>query len=365
MGEMYLKGCGELQREDILRQVELTQKLRIISQKLKKVPKSTRDPILKKELQTLKFQSNGVTLPLGPGMRVNGIIVEKCRALDSFTVPLWLVFTNAEEMGEPFSVIYKVGDDLRQDALTLQLLSTMDRVWKEAGLDLQMSVYGVVATGLDEGFIHVVPHSKTAAELQKSAGGATAVFAQDTIANWLQQHNPTPHEYQAAVTNFMYSCAGYCVACYVLGIADRHNDNIMFSTSGHMFHIDFAHFLGNVLRWGPINRDKAPFVLTPEMAYVMGGRDSPQFKHFTKLCCYAYNILRKHTNLLLTLLSMMISSGIPQLKREEDLGYITNALQPELTNKQAAKLFKALIYKSLDTKTTRLNFAAHLLAHRE
>ena len=60
-------------------------------------------------------------IPLDPKWRATTLIVEKCRYMSSKMVPLWLVFNNADPAAPPIYIMFKSGDDLRQDILTLQV----------------------------------------------------------------------------------------------------------------------------------------------------------------------------------------------------------------------------------------------------
>jgi len=55
-----------------------------------------------------------------------------------------------------------------------------------------------------------------------------------TLSAWLKDYNQTEQSLQKAIEEFTFSCAGYCVATYVLGVADRHSDNIMVKKTGQV-----------------------------------------------------------------------------------------------------------------------------------
>ena len=47
--------------------------------------------------------------------------------------------------------VLQVGDDLRQDMLTMQLIRIMDRLWLQDGLDLRIITFGCQPTGNKKG----------------------------------------------------------------------------------------------------------------------------------------------------------------------------------------------------------------------
>uniref|UniRef100_A0A5F9CN78 Phosphatidylinositol-4-phosphate 3-kinase catalytic subunit type 2 beta n=1 Tax=Oryctolagus cuniculus TaxID=9986 RepID=A0A5F9CN78_RABIT len=358
--------CGKGLREEFNRQCWLVNTLAKLAQNIRETAPSARQGILRTGLEEVRqfFALNGsCRLPLSPSLLVKGIVPRDCSYFNSNAVPLKLSFQNVDPLGENIRVIFKCGDDLRQDMLTLQMIRIMSKIWVQEGLDMRMVIFRCFSTGRGRGMVEMIPNAETLRKIQVEHG-VTGSFKDRPLADWLQKHNPGEDEYEKAVENFIYSCAGCCVATYVLGICDRHNDNIMLKTTGHMFHIDFGRFLGHAQMFGNIKRDRAPFVFTSDMAYVINGGDKPssRFHDFVDLCCQAYNLIRKHTHLFLNLLGLMLSCGIPELSDLEDLKYVYDALRPQDTEANATTFFTRLIESSLGSVATKLNFFIHNLA---
>uniref|UniRef100_A0A8B9T2P7 Phosphatidylinositol 4-phosphate 3-kinase C2 domain-containing subunit alpha n=1 Tax=Anas platyrhynchos TaxID=8839 RepID=A0A8B9T2P7_ANAPL len=347
------------------KQTRLVQLFGMVAEKVKQTSVSGRQAALQSGMERVQsfFLKNKCRLPLNPSLVAKELNIKACSFFSSNAVPLKVALINADPLGEEINVMFKVGEDLRQDMLALQMIKIMDKIWLQEGLDLRMVIFKCLSTGKDRGMVELVPASETLRKIQVEYG-VTGSFKDKPLAEWLRKYNPTEEEYEKASENFIYSCAGCCVATYVLGICDRHNDNIMLRNTGHMFHIDFGKFLGHAQMFGSFKRDRAPFVLTSDMAYVINGGEKPtiRFQLFVDLCCQAYNSIRKHANLFLNLLSLMLSSGLPELSSIQDLKYVQDALQPQTTDAEATIFFTRLIESSLGSVATKFNFFIHNLA---
>ncbi|KAF7635539.1 hypothetical protein Mgra_00005081 [Meloidogyne graminicola] len=258
----------------------------------------------------------------------------------------------------------RAGDDLRQDAVVTQLVRAMNAIWLGEQLDLRMLLFRCMPTGNEKGLIELVPNCRTLCEIQMEMGsGAAGVWRDDVLNKWLGKQNPSEFQYKAALENFRRSCAGWCVATYILGIGDRHNDNIMLTTCGHVFHIDFGKYLGDRQTALGFNRDRVPFVFTPEMAFVINGGQSTteNFQRFVDECCEAFNLLRNNRAILLNMIRFLSCSDIPGMSMEA-VSYVENNLMHDLNDVQATVLFTRKLEESMQSRFPRLNFFAHTIA---
>ena len=76
-------------------------------------------------------------------------------------------------------------------------------------------------------------------------------------------------------------------------------------------------------------------------------------------------MLRRPANaaLLMTLMSLMLGCGIPELQTSRDIEWLVDKVMIGATDADAAKTFRGLVKEALNCRTTRLNDAAHLLKH--
>ena len=129
--EAYLRGCGS-HRAELQKQTATLKEFVRIANLIKPIRDSDRKEAMHNELRKLNFPTK-MQLPLNPSIEVNGLLIEKCKYMDSKKLPLWLVLSNADKNGPSKYVIFKSGDDLRQDMLTLQMIRLMDKIWKKEG----------------------------------------------------------------------------------------------------------------------------------------------------------------------------------------------------------------------------------------
>lgn len=289
--EAYLRGSQE-HIPILLKQMQCLEKLRHGSELAKKGSKEKGRANLQQYLSDKHTRQaiSDVISPLDPSFRCKTIKIEKCKVMDSKMRPLWIVFENADMHGDDIYIIFKNGDDLRQDMLTLQMLRVMDRIWKSKGFDFRMNPYSCISMERRLGMIEVVLNAETIANIQKERGmfSVSSPFKKGSLLAWLKEHNTTDELLQKAIHEFTLSCAGYCVATYVLGVADRHSDNIMVKKTGQLFHIDFGHILGHFKEKFGFRRERVPFVLTHDFVYVINkgrtDREADEFRKFQNLC---------------------------------------------------------------------------------
>jgi Phosphatidylinositol 3- and 4-kinase len=274
-------------------------------------------------------------------------------------------------------LLYKHDDDLRQEAFTIHFIQTCNDILKQSGLDMKLLTFQCIPVGTRRGFVEWVPGSVPLSEIchafQSSKStrisstlSATVDDFQESISSSPQYRNgPSKYgslrrlggqsnerlrrlargraagprgslgndpiqEYFRSVAydakapymirrdvmnNYVQSCAGYSVITYILGIGDRHLDNLLLHPSGSFFHCDFSFILGR----DP--KKYLPLRITEDMIHGMGGKESDNYAKLISWMNAAFLTLRRPENvrILLSMIRCMKASCLPDVSEHQSI----------------------------------------------
>lgn len=349
----------------------------------------------------LKFPET-FPLPLDPLVMVCGCYPQELSVFKSSLAPLKITLKTVEISGNTkkygkYPMMFKIGDDLRQDQLVIQMIDLMDQLLKNENLDLKLTPYKILATLPVAGMMQFVPNEtldEILAQLYPQDDypvqiSSSEVLQPNGILSYLRLHSredqpvyepaaksiwylPTAltHSPPAALVtgtsstmhstsprisndlgvlpvlmeNYIKLCAGYCVITYILGVGDRHLDNLLLSPNGKFWHADFGYILG---------RDPKPFPplmkLPIQVIDGMGGLHHENFGLFKGYCFTTYSTLRKNLSLIINLFELMLDANIPDIKvnRGQAIEKVEEKFRIDLTEEEAIVHFQNLITDSV------------------
>jgi phosphatidylinositol kinase/protein kinase (PI-3 family) len=246
------------------------------------------DYMKEKELNQIE---NDIELynPIFPDKTYTHIDIKNIKKMKSASNPIICPMVNDNNND---NIMYK-NENLLKDQIIVKIIKLIDIILKrEEKLDLDIIKYNVIPTSNLSGFVEIVPESTTVYNILEKH--------QYSIQNFIIEHNKNKTVTEIR-NKFTKSTAAYCIISYILGIGDRHLDNIMISKSGALFHIDFGYILGCDPKYASNN-----IKITHDILDAMGGINSSDYVMFQQLCSQIYNCLRRHTNLFMNLLLMLL-----------------------------------------------------------
>lgn len=294
------------------------------SAELLRINAGNRDPVLAQKLKefsaVLNAKSNIVLLS-DPDYTITGICYQKAKCLKSHAKAPYLVFfntlkANATHKAAVKGGIFKAGDDVSQDQLTMVLISLFKQVFEP--LKMWLSPYIALPIGKDYGFIELLNKASSLDQIGATSDNFLVGYISSITEASREEATGTPHASQklsltVAKRRFLLSYAGYSILSYLLSFKDRHNGNIMINEYCNVIHIDFG-FLLEIAPGGKFNTESAPFKLTKAFKTILGGEESTSYTLFQHIFVRGLLLSKIFGKDISYLIEAMLKSNLPAIK---------------------------------------------------
>jgi len=156
---------------------------------------------------------------------------------------------------------------------------------------------------------------------------------QPVFYKWFLQQFPEPTAWFRARLAYARTAAVMSIVGYIVGLGDRHGENILFdSSNGDAVHVDFNCLFCKGMTFE--KPEKVPFRLTQNMVDALG-LTGPEGT-FRKVCEITLHLLRRHKETLTSVLETFIHDPLVEWAKPS-------------TNRRAKSDWKAIVDNALST----------------
>lgn len=243
--------------------------------------------------------------------------------------------------GLTYSILCKPNDDLRKDAKLMEFTTMVDhllrRDYESEQRKLHIKTYAVIPLNENYGIIEWVDNSRTMRDILKvhysnvniglditairkvldkdcDVSDKAALFKTDildkyppVLYHWFIENFPDPSSWFDARNNYTRTTAVMSMVGYMLGLGDRHGENLLFNEKdGGILHVDFDCLFEKGLELTVPER--VPFRLTRNMVDAFGitGVEGT----FRKSCEVTLKLLRGNETTLMNILESFLHDPI-------------------------------------------------------
>lgn len=190
--------------------------------------------------------------------------------------------------------IIKKDKSLRKEQLVACLIDIL--LYKLNNMNLQIiPSYKIIMISKEIGVIEYIENSYTLRSIEIKGYSLQNYILNLNINNKLD----------TIKTRFVHSLSISSAIAYIIGLGDRHLDNIMINDMGQIFHIDFGYIMNN-----PIKLFNMPEIkLTNDIIDFLGGNNSLYYQEFKKMIVQIYNLYRANKTILYIFFKYIADSG--------------------------------------------------------
>lgn len=269
-----------------------------------------------------------ITLPYDPSSKIIHIDTDNITILSSYTKPVIINFIIIKnQIKKNIKILFK-RESIQNDKTVLSLMTLCDIILRDPnGLekDFNIIVYNTMPLTMNSGMIEIIENAHTIYEIDSCK-----------LLGHIIEKNPTAIV-QDVIDRYMYSLVAYTLHSYLIGLGDRHLQNIMITNDGAIFHIDFGFILGSDAY--PLSG--AEIKLNSGMLDVIGGPDSNKYSEYLEWCSKGIVLLRKYFNMFFILLSL--NANVDQKHVEN---FILQRFQPRQHDNIVVNELKTIILQS-------------------